>query len=473
MLDKRSFYIDGQWVEPDSEEIYDVVNPATEEKIARITLGSRTDLDQAVAAARKAFAGYAAASVAQRLNLLEQFRRIYVRRYDEMADLITQELGAPRTLSREQQAETGLGHLDAFIAALKTFRFKETLADGDELLREPVGVCGLITPWNWPVNQIALKVMPALAAGCTCVLKPAELTPLSAMLYAEMIHEAGFPPGTFNLVNGDGATVGSSMASHPNIEMISFTGSTRAGIAVSKAAADNIKRVTLELGGKSPNIVFADADFQTAVQQGVGDCMNNTGQSCDAPTRMLVEKKVFSQVEAMVKAAVENLTVGDPHAEGPHMGPLVSETHFRRVQALINTALDEGSRLLTGGPGRPDGFEKGFYCRPTVFTHVSNSMTIAREEVFGPVLALIPFDTQEQAIAIANDTPYGLAAYVHSSDPERCRSVARKLRAGMVHINGGGIKYGAPFGGYKMSGNGREGGILGLEEFTEVKVLHY
>jgi aldehyde dehydrogenase (NAD+) len=472
MLDKRKFYINGQWVDPITQNDLYVLNPATEKPIAVISLGTADDIDRAVAAAKKAFAAYSRTSADERLALLEKLLAIYKRRYDEMAETITAELGAPKTMSREQQADVGIGHLEGYINALKGLKMRETLPNGDTLMREPIGVCGLITPWNWPVNQIALKVVPALATGCTCVLKPSEFTPLNAMLYAEMIDEAGFPAGVFNLVNGDGIHAGAALSRHRDIDMMSFTGSTRAGIAVSKDAADTVKRVTLELGGKSPNIVFADADLEERVRASIVECFNNSGQSCDAPTRMLVERSVYDKVVEVARRVGEEARVGDPTKEGSHIGPLVSHIQFERVQALIEAGVAEGARPLVGGPGKPEGFETGYFVKPTIFADVDNSMRIAREEVFGPVLAIIPFDTEEEAIAIANDTSYGLAAYIQTGDPERAQRVAARLRAGMVHINGGPHRYGSPFGGYKQSGNGREGGIFGLEDFLEVKTVH-
>ncbi|MDX1166326.1 aldehyde dehydrogenase family protein [Sinorhizobium medicae] len=472
MLDKRQFYIGGEWVEPATQNDLFVLNPATEKPIAVISLGTAVDIDRAVAAAKKAFASYSRTSVEERLALLEKLLAIYKRRYDEMADTITAELGAPKTLSREQQADVGVGHLQGFIDALKRLKLREKLPNGDTLLREPIGVCGLITPWNWPVNQIALKVVPALATGCTCILKPSEFTPLNAMLYAEMIEEAGFPAGVFNLVNGDGIHAGAALSKHRDIDMMSFTGSTRAGIAVSKDAADTVKRVTLELGGKSPNIVFADADIEERVTASILECFNNSGQSCDAPTRMLVERSVYDEVVEIARRVGMEARVGDPTKEGAHIGPLVSHIQYERVQALIEAGVAEGATLLAGGPGKPEGFESGYFVRPTIFANVDNSMRIAREEVFGPVLSIMPFDTEEEAVAVANDTNYGLAAYVQTRDRERAERVASRLRAGMVHINGGPHRYGSPFGGYKQSGNGREGGMFGLEDFLEVKTVH-
>ncbi len=472
MLDKRKFYINGEWVAPLAANDLEVLNPATEKPIAVISMGTAADIDRAVAAAKKAFASYSRTSVEERLALLEKLLAIYKRRYDEMAQTITMELGAPITMSTEQQADVGVGHLQGFIDALKRAHMREVLPNGDVLLREPIGVCGLITPWNWPINQIALKVVPALATGSTCVLKPSEFTPLNALLYAEMVHEAGFPAGTFNLVNGDGPNAGAALSKHKDIDMMSFTGSTRAGIAVSKDAADTVKRVTLELGGKSPNIVFEDADLEDRVTGSVLECFNNSGQSCDAPTRLLVQKSVYDKAVEIAERVGKEARVGNPTEEGSHIGPLVSDVQFGRVQALIEAGIAEGARVLVGGAGKPEGFETGYFVKPTIFADVNNTMRIAREEVFGPVLAIMPFETEEEAIEIANDTNYGLAAYVQTGDPKRAERVAARLRAGMVHINGGPHRYGSPFGGYKQSGNGREGGMFGLEDFLEVKTVH-
>jgi aldehyde dehydrogenase (NAD+) len=472
MLNKRSFYINGKWVAPLKAHDLDVINPATEKTIAVISMGTAADVDLAVAAARAAFPSYSQTSVVERLALLEKLLAVYKRRYDEMAQTITMELGAPATMSREQQADVGVGHLQGFIDALKLLHMREELPNGDVMLREPVGVCGLITPWNWPINQIALKVVPALATGCTCVLKPSEFTPLSAMLYAEMVHEAGFPAGSFNLVNGDGMHVGAALSRHPDVDMVSFTGSTRAGIAVSKDAADTVKRVTLELGGKSPNIVFEDADLEDRIAGSVWECFNNSGQSCDAPTRLLVQRSVYDKALEIAERVGSETEVGDPAQDGGHIGPVISDIQYGRIQTLIEAGIAEGARVLVGGAGKPKGFETGYYVRPTIFADVNNAMAIARNEVFGPVLSIMPFDTEEDAIAIANDTNYGLAAYVQTGSPERAERVAAKLRAGMIHINGAPHRYGSPFGGYKQSGNGREGGRFGLEDFMEVKTLH-
>lgn len=473
--DGRQFYIDGQWVDPLSTQTMDLVNPADEQVFSRITLGSEEDINRAVAAANKAFSAYAATSKDQRLALLERLLAIYNERLDQVAQAMTTEMGAPISMSREVQADVGIGHLQGFIHALREQPERETLYNGDTLLREPIGVCGLITPWNWPINQVALKVLPALAAGCCCVLKPSEYTATSAMLYAQMIHDAGFPPGVFNLVNGEGIVAGAALSKHPDVQMISFTGSTRAGRAITRDAAETIKRVTLELGGKSPNLVFADCGDALAerVQDSVAECFYNTGQSCDAPSRLLVERSCYDQVIEIAEQAGKSTTVGDPAQQGDHIGPLVSDVQFGRVQAHIESAVNEAPRTLCGGPGRPDGYETGYFVKPTIFADCSNDMKIAREEVFGPVLAIIPFDTEDEAIALANDTPYGLAAYIQTGDPERAQRVAARLRAGAVHINGAGMEYGTPFGGYKQSGNGREGGIFGLEDYQELKTLHF
>jgi len=472
MIKKTDFYIDGQWVAPATPHDFDVINPADEQAYAVISLGSPTDVDKAVAAARKAFETYSQTSREERMVLLEKLVEIYSARSTEMAETISAEMGAPMTLATNAQAAAGLGHLKAFIRALKEFEFGHALgehAPTEYISHEPIGVCGLITPWNWPMNQVTLKVIPALAVGCTVVLKPSEIAPMSALLFAEMIDEAGFPSGVFNLINGDGATVGEAMSSHPGIDMMSFTGSTRAGVAVSKAAANTVKRVTLELGGKSPNIVFDDVDIAKAVKAGVLHCFNNTGQSCNAPTRMLVQRAIYDEAVKMAVEVGEKVEVGNPSLEGRHIGPLVSDVHFNKVQGLIQTGIDEGARLVLGGTGRPEGINQGYFVRPTIFADVSNDMTIAREEVFGPVLVMIPFDSDEDAIKIANDTPYGLSAYIQSSSDERAKRVSKRLRAGMVLINGASRPGGSPFGGYKQSGNGREGGTWGLEDFLEVK----
>ncbi|MEC9415855.1 MAG: aldehyde dehydrogenase family protein [Pseudomonadota bacterium] len=473
MSNLQKFYIDGNWVEPQSTNTIPIMNPANEEQIGVLAMGGKNDVDNAVLAAKNAFVNFSITTKDERLSLLKRLHQITTNRFEELAQAITTEMGAPITMARDAQADAAIGHLEGFIKALEDLNETEKLENGDILTKEPIGVCGLITPWNWPINQITLKVLPALATGCTCILKPSEHTPLSAIIYAEMIHEAGYPAGVFNLVNGDGPTVGSAMSKHPDIQMMSFTGSTRAGICVTKDSADTVKRVTLELGGKSPNLVFSDCNLKEQITASVNECMFNTGQSCDAPTRLLVEESCYKEVLEIAKEACENVLVGDPKKEGDHIGPLFDKIQFDRVQALINAGIEEGAKLLTGGSGKPQDFENGWYVKPTVFADVTNNMRIAQEEIFGPVLAIIPFKNEKEAINIANDTPYGLAAYLQTGDPERAKRVAAKLRAGAVHINGGEFNYGSPFGGYKQSGNGREGGSMGIEDYLETKTLHY
>ncbi|WP_461515929.1 aldehyde dehydrogenase family protein [Porticoccus sp.] len=470
MRDCRQFYLAGQWVDPLVGDDLLVENPASEQPIAVISQGSRDDLNRAVTAARSAFLTYSQTSREERLALLEKLLAIYMTRYEEMAEAISLEMGAPISFARSDQADCGRGHLKSAIDALRHYPFEQTMGRTC-IVREPIGVCGLITPWNWPINQIACKVAPALATGCTMVLKPSEIAPLSAHLFADMIHQAGFPAGVFNLLNGSGPVIGQGLAEHPDIDMMSFTGSTRAGIAVAKAAADTVKRVAQELGGKSPNLLLDDVDFVQAVHWGVTMCMENTGQSCNAPTRMLVPESRYQEAVTLAEKATATITVGQPHEEGPHIGPLASREQFDKVQQLIQTALDEGARLVAGGLGKPQGFETGYFVRPTVFADVTNQMTIAREEVFGPVLVLIPYRDEAEAIQIANDTPYGLAAYIQTGDVERGRRIARQLHAGMVRINGASHGYNAPFGGYKQSGNGREWGELGFEDYLEIKAI--
>ena len=473
MLDKRQFYINGQWVSPEAANDLEVIDPSTEEAFAVISLGSATDTDKAVAAARAAFSGWMFTPVEERLALIERILDIYLRRADEMAEAISREMGAPIDLARQQQVPAGAYHIKNFIRALKGFEFERRLGDhapNDRILYEPIGVVGMITPWNWPMNQTVLKVIPALATGCTMVLKPSEIAPLSGMLFAEILDEAGVPAGVFNLVNGDGPGVGTQLSGHPDVDMISFTGSTRAGILIQKNAADTIKRVALELGGKGANIVFADAD-EKAVKRGVLHCMNNTGQSCNAPTRMLVQREIYDQAVEIAAETAGKLTVGPSAEPGRHMGPVVSRAQWDKIQGLIEKGIEEGARLVAGGPGLPEGVNRGYYVRPTVFADVNNDMTIARQEIFGPVLSIIPFETEDEAVAIANDTPYGLTDYVQTQDAAKAIRVARQLRAGMVEMNGQSRAAGAPFGGYKQSGNGREGGKWGLEEFCEVKAV--
>ena len=473
MSNLEKYYINGEWVLPLSKTTMNVINPANEKNIGKIILANELDVNFAVEAAKSAFPNFSQTSKEERLELLKKLLDISKKRLPELAKVISLEMGAPITMSLELQADAAVGHLEGYIEALINQVEREKLANGDIQVREPVGICGLITPWNWPVNQIALKVLPALAAGCTCVLKPSEFTPLSSVMYSEMVHEAGFPPGVFNMIQGDGPIAGASLSKHPDIGMMSFTGSTRAGSAVSKDAADSIKRVALELGGKSPNIVFSDCDLEERILGSIEECYINTGQSCDAPTRLIVERSCYEQVLKIAKSVGEAVKVGDPLLEGDHLGPLVSEIQYGRVQAMIEKGIKEGATLLVGGLGKPDGFDKGYWVRPTIFSDANNKMAIAQEEIFGPVLTIIPFDTEEEAIEIANDTPYGLAAYIQSGDLKRAERIANKLRVGMIHINGGGFNYGSPFGGYKQSGNGREGGILGIEDFQEVKTLHY
>ena len=473
-MDKlKKFYINGDWVDPIANQLFPVVNPATEKKIGEVAMGGSADVDRAVDAAQIAFRTFSVTSKAERLYLLERLKEITLARFEDLAQAMSTEMGAPISMARSDHADAAVGHLQGFIDALIGLESRKNLSNGDILVHEAIGVCGLITPWNWPMNQIVLKVVPALASGCTCVLKPSEHTPISAVVYAEIIHEAGYPAGVFNLVQGDGLTVGAALSKHPDVQMMSFTGSTRAGTAVTRDAAETVKRVTLELGGKSPNLVFADCDLEARVTASVQECMFNTGQSCDAPTRLLVERSCYDQVLAIAKRAAENQAVGDPSQEGDHIGPLFDKIQFDRVQAMVQTGLDEGARLLAGGLGKPDGFNTGWFVKPTVFADVSNDMRIAQEEIFGPVLVIIPFEDDDEAIEIANDSPYGLAAYLQSGDPERAERVAASLRAGAVHINGGGFAYGSPFGGYKRSGNGREGGLMGLEDYMESKTLHY
>ncbi|MCR9257247.1 MAG: aldehyde dehydrogenase family protein [Alphaproteobacteria bacterium] len=474
MLNKTDFYIDGAWVPPVAANPLEVINPADETAFATISLGGQADVDKAVAAARRAFESWSVTPVAERIGLLEALAEVYKRRAGDMAEAISTEMGAPMTLATKAQSAAGIGHIKAFIRALKDFDFEHPLREDtpqEYIIHEPIGVCGLITPWNWPMNQVTLKVIPAVGVGCTVVLKPSEVAPMSSLVFAEMMHEAGFPAGVFNLVNGDGPGVGQALSVHPDVDMMSFTGSTRAGIAVTKAAADTVKRVALELGGKGPNIVFADTDLDKAVTRGALHCFNNTGQSCNAPTRMLVESSVYDAAVEIARQAAENQKVGLPSEEGGHIGPLVSKVQFDKVQDLIGAGIKEGARLVAGGQGRPEGFNRGYFVRPTVFADVTNDMTVAREEIFGPVLSMIRFDGEDEAVRIANDTAYGLTAYVQSGDQDRARKIARQLRSGMVQMNGAGRAPGSPFGGYKQSGNGREGGVHGLMEFLEVKAV--
>ena len=472
MLDKKNFYINGKWILPSKVNDFEVINPSNEETCAIISLGNIDDVNLAVNSAKESFPRWSRVEKKYKISLLEKLYKIYESRWDEMTKSISLEMGAPLDWASSAQTASGADHIKDFIERLKIFEFeKEFDNESDNYIAyEPIGVCGLITPWNWPINQIALKVIPALAAGCTMILKPSEIAPLSAMLFAEMIDEAGFPPGVFNLVNGDGPGVGTHLSGHPDIDMVSFTGSTRAGRLITKNAAETVKRVCLELGGKGANIVFADAD-EKAIKRGVRRVFNNSGQSCNAPTRLLVEKSIY---ERAVKEATEvaNKTVVDvAEKKGKHIGPVVSKVQFDKIQNLINKGIEEGATLSAGGPDRPEGLEKGYFVKPTVFTDVNNEMTIAKEEIFGPVVSIIPFSNEEEAISISNDTSYGLTNYIQTTDKEKAKRVARKLRSGMVEINGESFANGAPFGGYKQSGSGREGGTWGLEEYLEIKSI--
>jgi aldehyde dehydrogenase (NAD+) len=471
MLDKRKFYINGKWVDALKANDCDVINPSDETVYAVISLGSKADTDVAVNAAREALPSWSVSSKSERIALLERLYDIYERRMDDMAEAISMEMGAPIDFSKESQATSGTKAIKEFISQLKRFEFEEPLEGSDNrLIYEPKGVCALITPWNWPISQVALKVIPAIAAGCTMVLKPSEIAPIDSMIFAEMLDEAGCPAGVFNLVNGDGAGVGSQLTSHPEIDMISFTGSTRAGSLISHNAADDFKRVGLELGGKGANIVFADAD-EKAVKRGVRHCFNNTGQSCNAPTRMLVESSYYDKAVEIAKQTAISTSVDIASKQGKHLGPVVSQLQFDKIQALIQAGIDENATLVVGGTGKPESLSSGYFVKPTVFSDVNNKMTIAQTEIFGPVLSMIPFDTEEEAIEIANDTPYGLTNYIQTQDPEKAKRVSRKLLSGVVEVNGKSSASGAPFGGYKHSGIGRENGELGLKEFIEVKVV--
>jgi aldehyde dehydrogenase (NAD+) len=468
MKDLRKFYINGEWVDPTHSNDLEVENPANEEMVATISLGGETDVNLAVAAAKRAFASYSQTSIEERVALMEKLLQIYMDRYDEMSVAISVEMGAPISFATAAQADTGRGHINTALEALKQFEFERQVGN-TRIVKEPIGVCGFITPWNWPINQISCKVAPALATGCTMVLKPSEIAPISGYLFTEIMHQAGFPAGVYNMVNGDGPNVGAVIASHPDVDMVSFTGSTRAGVLVAQAAAPTVKRVTQELGGKSPNIIFDDADLESAVSGGVMRMMSNTGQSCNAPSRMLVQSSVYDQAVEIAKQAAQSVVVDQPTSQGGHIGPLSSRVQFEKVQGLIEKGISEGATLVAGGLGKPEGFNSGYFVKPTVFAGVNNQMTIAQEEIFGPVLAMIPFDTEEQAIEIANDTPYGLAAYFSTSSAERARRVGSQLRAGMVSVNSASQDYAAPFGGYKQSGNGREWGEFGFDDYLEIK----
>ncbi len=473
MIERREFYINGEWVAPSETNDCHVIDPSTEEPCAVVSLGAQADTDAAVAAAKAALPGWMATPPAERIALVEKLVEAFSERAEDIAQAASMEMGAPIDMARQQQVPAGGYHLKNFIRAAKAFEFDKPLSDrapNDRIIYEAVGVAALITPWNWPLNQITLKVGAAAIAGCTMVLKPSEQSPLNAMIFAECMDAAGFPKGVFNLVNGDGAGVGSQLSAHPDVDMVSFTGSTRAGTAISKNAADTLKKVHLELGGKGANLIFADADDK-AVKRGVLHMMNNTGQSCNAPSRMIVQAEIYDQAVEIARETAEKVTVGSAHDEGRHVGPVVNELQWNKIQGLIQKGIDEGARLVTGGPGRPEGFNKGFFVRPTVFADVTNDMTIGHEEIFGPVLSIMKFETEEEAVAMANDTVYGLTNYVQTQDGERANRMARLLRSGMVEMNGQSRSAGSPFGGMKQSGNGREGGIYGLEDFLEVKAV--
>ena len=471
MIEKRNFYINGSWVAPKNSKEIEVINPATEKSCAVISLGGKEDINDAVLAAKDAFKTWGFTSKEERLSLLEVFYALYKKRWNDITDAIIQEMGAPKDFASKLQTGTGASHTKSFIRYLKEFEFEKPLGDhakNQRIIYEPKGVCALITPWNWAINQVTLKVIPALASGCTMILKPSELAPLSAMIIAELIDEAKFPKGVFNLVNGDGATTGDALTSHPDVNMISFTGSTRAGALISQNAAKDFKRLSLELGGKGANIIFKDADTE-AIERGAFRCFRNSGQSCNAPTRMLVEQSIYDESIERLRKYASEFKVDDPNKNGEHIGPVISETQFNRIQGLIQKGIDEGAKLVAGGIGKPDGLKDGYYVKPTVFADVNNEMEIARTEIFGPVLSVIPFETEEEAIKIANDTDYGLTNYIQTQDTEKVKRVARKLRSGMVDVNGAGIAVDAPFGGFKHSGIGREAGKEGLLEFLEVK----
>ena len=470
--EKKDFYINGNWVKPSQINDLEVIDPSTEEVCAIISLGSEKDTDDAVKAAKNSFEVWWGTSKEKKIELLNNLLQIYKKRSLEMAEAISKEMGAPKDWSINEQSQSGEDHIKTFINNFENFKFENYLNEdqGNYIAYEPIGVCALITPWNWPINQIALKVLPALAAGCTMILKPSEIAPLSGMLFAEIIHEAGFPNGVFNLVNGDGPGTGTQLSSHPDIDMVSFTGSTRAGKLITKNAADTIKRVSLELGGKGANIVFSDAD-EKAVKRGVRRVFNNSGQSCNAPTRLLVENSIYERAVKEAVEVAEKTTVDVANKEGKHIGPVVSKVQYDKIQKLIKKGVEEGAKLVAGGPDRPSHLNKGYFVKPTVFADVNNEMTIAKEEIFGPVVSIIPFSTEEEAIKISNDTAYGLTNYIQTNDTDKAHRVARQLRSGMVEINGAGFADGSPFGGYKQSGNGREGGKWGIEEFLEVKSI--
>ena len=472
MIEKKQFYINGKWVDPINKNELDVIDPSNEEVCAVISLGDSEDTNLAVESAKKAFPMWSSTSKEERIKLLENLYEIYKSRWNKMAESISLEMGAPIDWSIEEQSSSGANHIKNFIKTLKNFEFESAFnsESNNHITYEPIGVCALITPWNWPINQITLKVIPALAAGCTMILKPSEIAPLSAIVFAEMIHDAGFPPGVFNLVNGNGDGVGTQLAKHTDIDMISFTGSTRAGKLISKNSADTIKRVCLELGGKGGNIVFADSD-PDAVKRGIKHVMGNSGQSCNHPTRMLVEKSIYDRAVKEAIEEAENTKVDISSKKGDHIGPVVSKIQYDKIQNLIQSGIDEGANLVAGGLNRPAGLNRGYFVKPTIFSDVNNNMKIAREEIFGPVVSIIPFETEEEAISITNDTDYGLTNYVQTQDKEKAKRVAKHLRSGGVEINGFGVSGGTPFGGFKQSGNGREGGKWGLEEYLEVKAI--
>ena len=472
MLDKKKFYINGKWVDPIKPNNFEVINPSTEETCAIINLGSSEDTNSAVSAARKAFDTWKDTSKDERVKLLEKLLEIYKSKWDDMTNAISTELGCPKDWCSANQTSSGAGHIEDFIKRLKNFNFEPGFDNGsvNHIVYEPIGVCGLITPWNWPINQIALKVIPAFATGCTMILKPSEIAPLSGMLFAEMIDEAGFPAGVFNLVNGDGLGVGTDLSGHPDVDMISFTGSTRAGKLITKNAADTIKRVCLELGGKGGNIVFADS-YPDAVRDGIRNVMSNSGQSCDAPTRMLVEKSIYKRAVEEAADEANKIKVDLASKAGDHIGPVISKTQFDKIQSLIKSGIEEGATLVAGGPDKPEDFKKGYFIKPTVFTDVNNDMRIAKEEIFGPVLSIIPFENEEEAIKITNDTEYGLGNYLQTEDKEKAKRVSKRLRAGIIYVNNKPADSGTPFGGYRQSGNGREGGTWGLHEYLEVKTI--
>tara|TARA_B100000242_G_scaffold207437_1_gene150539 strand:- start:464 stop:1894 length:1431 start_codon:yes stop_codon:yes gene_type:complete len=473
MLDKKNFYINGEWVEPISKKTIEVINPATEKVCTVISSGNEKDVNKAVLAAKKSFETWSFSSKEERLELLENLYTLYKKRWDELSNAITLEMGAPKDFATKFQVGAGAAHIKTFIKYLKEFKFDRLVNDqlqNQRVIYEPKGVCALITPWNWPMNQVCLKVIPALASGCTMILKPSEIAPLSSMILAEIIHEVKFPKGVFNLINGDGSITGEALTSHPDVDMISFTGSTRAGALISQNAAKDFKRISLELGGKGANIIFKDAK-PDAIEKGASRCFKNSGQSCNAPTRMLVEKSIYNEAIERVKKYTDEIKVGDPNKEGNHIGPVVSNQQFEKVQKLIKKGIDEGAKLVAGGIGKPDGLAIGYYVKPTAFADVNNKMEIARTEIFGPVLSIIPFETEEEAIEITNDTNYGLANYIQTQDKEKARRIAKKLRSGMVDINGTGIAADSPFGGFKHSGIGREAGKEGLIEFLEVKAV--